>query len=174
MLRAWRITDDRTEEVIWASEAVREYTGLIVARKNLDTRSAQEKVKGVRDRPRRPINPEPADEFISDLGNISLSATTLAESSAQGTSIGTLSVAGVVPQVFILTDSAGGKFQLNASNSALLEAGPTLTDYETATSHSITVSALFGIAESFTITITDVGTDAGMSMGLLLALTYAV
>lgn len=173
MLKDWRISDDRTEEVIWASEAVREHTGLIVHRKNLDRPSVQEKVRGVRERPRRGMNPEPADTFISDLGNIALSASTIVEASAQGTSIGTLSVAGVVPQVFILTDSAGGRFQLNASNSALLEAGPNATDYETDTSHDITVSALYGIPETFTITVTDAGDTLGQPMGLLLALTYA-
>lgn len=92
--------------------------------------------------------------------DIALSAATLAENSAQGTVIGTLSVTD--PDVgdsvtFTLIDDAGGRFQVSGSS---LQAGAVATDYETSTSHNITVRATDAAgatySEVFAITVTDV------------------
>lgn len=77
--------------------------------------------------------------------NIMLSGS-LPENSAQGTTWGTLSVAGGTgTYTFTLLDTGGGVAQLNAVDSSILEAGATSTDYETATNHLIQVSADNGV-----------------------------
>lgn len=93
----------------------------------------------------------------SSSATILLSGSTVAEHSSNGTLVGTLSVSGATgTPVFTLDDDAGGLFALDGAD---LEVAGSL-DYETATSHSITVS-VSGVTPSisptnFTITVTDV------------------
>lgn len=91
----------------------------------------------------------------NELTNITLDANSLAENSGQGTPVGNLAS---VPAgaTFTLTDTAGGRFQLASGQ---LQAGTVATDYETATSHDVTVSATLGadtIQRTFTVNVTDV------------------
>ena len=69
---------------------------------------------------------------------IALSATSVLETAAVNTTVGTLSVtAGTTgTPVFTLVDSAGGKFNISGN---LLRTNA-LLDYETATFHNVTVS----------------------------------
>lgn len=88
---------------------------------------------------------------------IALSASSIAENAANGTTVGNLSVVnGTGSYTFTLTDSAGGKFSITAA--ALKKAAA--LDYETATSHNITVHADNGAGSTadrtFTITVTNV------------------
>jgi hypothetical protein len=88
---------------------------------------------------------------------IILSASTIAEDAGVGDAVGTLSVSnGSGSYTFTLTDDAGGLFAIDGDD---LEVDGAL-DYETATSHSITVEADNGvddpISRQFTITVTDV------------------
>ena len=69
------------------------------------------------------------------LGALSLSASTLAENSAEGTAIGTI-VGQTGGSTITMTDTAGGRFKLVGT---AVQAGATATDYETATSHNITL-----------------------------------
>ena len=117
--------------------------------------------------PRNFLRPELSDSFV-DIGTISLSASAILEGAADGTLVGLLSVSGVVPQVFSITDNAGGRFAIDGVR---LEAGPVVTDYETAASHEITVSAFYGVPKAFTITVTNL--VSGTPIGLLLVLTVA-
>lgn len=92
---------------------------------------------------------------------IALSANSLDENSAQGTAIGALSVLrGSGTYAFTLTESGGGKAQLDAGDDTALQAGATPTDYETATFFTITVEADNGvdpvISRSFIINVNDV------------------
>src|SRR5207244_766415 len=60
---------------------------------------------------------------------------------------------------FSLTDNAGGRFAIDAATGVVSVANAGLLDYETDTSHSITVQASDGTltsAQSFTIAVTDV------------------
>lgn len=92
--------------------------------------------------------------------SVSLSASTLAENSAQGTFIGTLSFtdpdAGATG-TFSLTNSAGSRFQITGTS---LQAGSVSTDFETATSHLITVRFTdqggLTFDQNFTINISNV------------------
>src|SRR5262249_14363932 len=94
---------------------------------------------------------------------IGLSNATVAENSANGTVIGTAS--GHDPDAgatltYSLQDNAGGRFAINATTGVLTVANGSLLDFETATSHAITVRAtdqggLFHDT-AFTILVTDV------------------
>ena len=96
---------------------------------------------------------------------ITLDTLTIAENTAQGTLVGNLAVVnGSGSYTFTLTDTAGNRFQLDGVDSSLLEAGATSTDFESATSHNITVEADNGvdavIDRTFTILVTDVDDTA--------------
>lgn len=92
---------------------------------------------------------------------IALSASTLAENSAAGTAIGTLSVSGATgTAVFALVDSAGTKVQLAGTNNVNVQAGATASNYETAAAYTFTVS-VSGVTPAisnttFTVSVTDV------------------
>jgi Ca2+-binding RTX toxin-like protein len=88
-----------------------------------------------------------------------LSASTINENSPNGTIIGTL--AAIDPEgqpiTYTLTDTAGGRFSIVGNQ--LRVADGSLLDFETNTSHSITVQASDGVhtqTQSFTITVNDV------------------
>lgn len=108
---------------------------------------------------------EDVDDAPVELG---LSANTVAENSAAGTVIGVVSA--VDPEggalTYTLTDDAGGKFALQvAANGtvSLVVAGG--LDYETATSHTVTVkvtdAAGNAAEDDFTIAVTDVAEGGG-------------
>jgi hypothetical protein len=115
----------------------------------------------------------------SNNTTIVLSASTVAEDASVGDLVGTLSVTnGSGSYAFTMTDDAGGLFALDGVDDTLAEVAGAL-DYETATSHSITIEADNGvdapITQQFTISVTNVGEGgtAGEPIGLLLALTQA-
>ena len=96
---------------------------------------------------------------------ITLDDLTIAENTAQGTLVGNLDVVnGSGSYTFTLTDTAGNRFQLDGVDTSLLEAGATSTNYESATSHNITVEADNGvdavIQRTFSIIVTDVDDTA--------------
>ncbi|MDP6542587.1 MAG: SdrD B-like domain-containing protein [Phycisphaerae bacterium] len=101
--------------------------------------------------------------------DISLSSTVVSEHSPNGTLVGTLSGSDLDEGalVFSLTDDAGGRFAV--SGTELEIANGTLLDYETATSHVVTIQASDGEythTETFTINVTDVNespTDISLS-----------
>jgi VCBS repeat-containing protein len=85
------------------------------------------------------INLTNVNETPTDL---SLSANTVAENAANGTVVGTVS--GTDPdsgdtKTYSLTDTAGGRFSINASTGVITVADGSLLDYENAASHSLTV-----------------------------------
>ena len=99
--------------------------------------------------------------------NATLTGGTVAESSANGTAVGT--VAGVDPDAgatmtYALTNNAGGRFAINATSGQITVANGTLLDYETATSHNITVRVTdqggLTFDKVFTIALTDVDESA--------------
>jgi hypothetical protein len=74
--------------------------------------------------------------------NATLSGGLVAAKAASGTLVGT--VTGIDPDAgavltYSLTNNAGGRFAINATTGALTVANGTLLDYQTATSHAITV-----------------------------------
>ena len=89
-------------------------------------------------------------------------ANTVAEDAANGTLVGiTASDADVNggTVTYSLTDDAGGRFAINPTTGVVSVADGTLLDFETATSHNITVQASDGTltsAQTFTIAVSDV------------------
>ena len=100
------------------------------------------------------------NEGPSDL---SLSASTVAENATTGTVVGTVS--GTDPDAddtksYSLTDTAGGRFAINSETGQLTVADGTLLNYESATSHTVTVrvtdSGGQSYNETFTLNLTNV------------------
>lgn len=91
---------------------------------------------------------------------IAINNSSVAENSAIGTLIGTLSVAGGSGTYsFTMTDDAGGLFALDNVDDTLLEVAGSL-DYESVDSHVVTIEADNGvnppISRDITITVTDI------------------
>ena len=95
--------------------------------------------------------------------DLALSANTVAENAATGTVVGTVS--GTDPdsgdtKTYSLTDTAGGRFAINSSTGVITVANGSLLNYESATSHTVTVqvtdSAGQHYTETFTIVLTNV------------------
>ncbi|WP_121989380.1 DUF4347 domain-containing protein, partial [Nitrospira lenta] len=105
--------------------------------------------------------------------DLSLSANTVAENATNGTVVGTVS--GTDPdngdtKTYSFTDSAGGRFAINTSTGVITVADGNLLNYESATSHSVTVrvtdSGGLTYDETFAINLTDVNetpTDLALS-----------
>ncbi len=116
------------------------------------------------------INLTNVNEGPTDLA---LSANTVAENASTGTVVGT--VTGTDPdagdtKTYSLTDTAGGRFAINASTGVITVADGSLLNYEAAASHSLTVrvtdSGGQSYTESFTINLTNVNegpTDLSLS-----------
>jgi hypothetical protein len=110
---------------------------------------------------------------------VDITAFSIAEDASIGDAVGTLSVVnGSGVYTFSITADPDTKFALNVDG-VTLELADTL-DYETATSHSVTIEADNGvddpISRIITIFVTDVdegGGGAGEPIGLLLILTKA-
>ena len=85
--------------------------------------------------------------------DITLTGSTVAENAATGTVVGT--AAGVDPDAsdtksYSLTDTAGGRFAIDASTGVITVADGSLLDYEEATSHNITVQITDRAGQSYT------------------------
>ncbi|UTC28938.1 hypothetical protein MARCHEWKA_04260 [Brevundimonas phage vB_BpoS-Marchewka] len=100
---------------------------------------------------------------VAEITAVNLSATSLAENSAAGTVVGALSST-PTGATFTMTGNAGNRFALSGNN---VVAGAVATDYETATSHQITIRGARGgetLDQTFTINITDVAELTGFSL----------
>jgi VCBS repeat-containing protein len=106
------------------------------------------------------INVTNVNEGPTDLA---LSANTVAENATTGTVVGTVS--GTDPDVgdtktYSLTDTAGGRFAIDATTGQLTVANGSLLNYEAGASHSVTVRVTDSVGQSydetFTINLTNV------------------
>jgi type III secretion system FlhB-like substrate exporter len=94
--------------------------------------------------------------------DLALSANTVAENAANGTVVGTVSGTDSDTgdtRTYSLTDNAGGRFAINSSAGQITVANRSLINYESATSHNLTVrvtdSGGLTYDETFTINVTD-------------------
>ncbi|WP_206736216.1 cadherin domain-containing protein, partial [Bradyrhizobium betae] len=89
-------------------------------------------------------------------------ANTVSEAAANGDLVGITATASDIhggTVTFALSDDAGGRFAIDAATGVVTVADAALLDFETATSHAITVTASDGTltsSQSFTIAVTDV------------------
>ena len=120
------------------------------------------------------------ETFTINLGDVNerptdldLSANSVDENAANGTSVGTVSVtdpdAGDSAS-YALTDDAGGRFAIDSTTGEITVADGSLLDFEAATSHDVTVrvtdSGGLAHSETFTINLGDVNerpTDLDLS-----------
>ncbi|MEY9591315.1 Ca2+-binding RTX toxin-like protein [Bradyrhizobium yuanmingense] len=95
--------------------------------------------------------------------NATLSGGSVAENAANGTVVGT--VTGIDPDAgavlsYSLTNNAGGRFAINATTGQITVANGALLDYETATSHNVSVHVVdqggLSFDKVFTLTVADV------------------
>ena len=100
------------------------------------------------------VNEAPTDEILT--------GGTIAENSANGTVVG--SVGGIDPDAgavltYALIDNAGGRFAIDANTGVITVADGTLLDFETATSHGISVRVTdqggLSFDKNFTIAVTN-------------------
>ena len=108
--------------------------------------------------------------------SIQIDDASISEDASIGDLVGTLSVSGGSgTYAFTLTGTAGGLFALDGVDDTLLEVAGAL-DFETATSHQVTVEADNGvdpvIERDITITVTDVVEGSIEAETLLLTGVY--
>jgi hypothetical protein len=102
------------------------------------------------------------DEAPSAPSDLNVAANTVAENAANGTLTG-ITASAIDPEgagvTFSLSNNAGGRFAIDAATGIVTVANATLLDYETSTSHQITVQATDGTlnsSQSFTIAVSDI------------------
>lgn len=108
------------------------------------------------------------------LDPLTLTSNDIAENSANSTVIGTI-VGRTATSTLSLTDDAGGRFAINSGTGVVTVANGSLLNYESATSHSITVREVLAGASNtprdtvLSITVTDVAeaTLAALSLNNL-------
>jgi len=86
------------------------------------------------------------DEFdVGPVTDVNLADNIVSENATIGTLVGITASAtdgdGTATVTYALTDNAGGRFEINATTGVVSVADGTLLDFETATSHQITVQA---------------------------------
>ena len=111
------------------------------------------------------INLSDVDEFdVGPITDINAAANSVVENAANGTVVGITANAtdadGTNSAItYALSDNAGGRFAINSSTGVITVANSTLLNYESATSHSITVLATSAdgstSTQSFTVNLTD-------------------
>ncbi|MFY9477244.1 MAG: cadherin domain-containing protein [Aquabacterium sp.] len=112
------------------------------------------------------INLTDVNEFaVGPVSDVNAAANTVAENAANGSTVGITARAVDADGsnntiTYTLSDNAGGRFTINASTGVVTLADGSLLDFETATSHSITVLATSSDgstnSQSFTVNVTDV------------------
>jgi hypothetical protein len=110
------------------------------------------------------INVTAVNDAPSTPTDTNAAANSIAENAVNGTAVG-ITANAIDPEgstvTYSLTDNAGGRFTINASTGIVTVANASLIDYETNTSHQITVQASDGATvstQNFTINVTDVNT----------------
>ncbi len=111
------------------------------------------------------VNLGDADEFdVSAISDSDSDANTVAENAANGTTVGITASAsdadGSDSVTYTLSNDAGGRFAIDGTTGVVTVANGSLLDYESATSHSITVLATSSdsstSSQAYTVNLTDV------------------
>ena len=113
------------------------------------------------------------DNPVTVPADTNVAANTVAENAATGTTVGVTALATDADAgttiSYSLTDDAGGRFAINATTGVVTVANGALLDYETATSHNITVLATSTDGSSnsqvFTILVTNTGDNPVVEIG---------
>ena len=114
------------------------------------------------------LTDDTSEAAVGPVTDSNASANTVSESAANGTAVGITALAtdaDVTDTVsYSLSDNAGGRFSIDGSTGVITVAGSSLLDYETATSHTVEVTATStdgsSSVQSFTINLTDDTSEA--------------
>jgi Ca2+-binding RTX toxin-like protein len=109
------------------------------------------------------VNATNVNEMPTAVNDANAGTNTVGENAANGTLVG-VTASGVDPDagttfIYSLVDNAGGRFTINSSTGVVSVANGTLLNYESATSHNITVRASDGTLfkdQVFTIQVSNV------------------
>ena len=96
---------------------------------------------------------------VADIISVSNIAATIAETAAGGAAVGTYALPNGVNSVS-LSDDAGGRFEINSSTGAITVANPFLLDYESDSSHTITILTNTGVTQNVKIGVSDVAAES--------------
>ncbi len=117
------------------------------------------------------LTDDTTESQVSAVADVDGAANSVSESAADGTAVGVTALASDPDATdsitYSLSDDAGGRFQIDANTGVISVADNTLLDYETATSHDVTVVATSSdgstSSETFTIGLTDDTTESQAS-----------
>ncbi|MBM3964384.1 MAG: DUF4347 domain-containing protein, partial [Planctomycetes bacterium] len=108
----------------------------------------------------------------NDAPNDITGTLTIAENSANGTAVGTVTRSDVDSgdtRTWSLTDSAGGRFAINSSTGAVTVANSSLLNFESASSHNITIRVSDAASATFdkvlSVTVSDVAEAITLTAG---------
>ncbi len=107
---------------------------------------------------------------VGPISDVNISANTISESATNGAVVGLTALASdpdaTDTVTYSLTDNAGGRFAIDANTGVVTVSDTSLLDYETATSHTVTIQATSTdgstSTESFTINLTDDTSEAAV------------
>ena len=91
------------------------------------------------------LSDDTSEASVGAVTDSNAGANSVSESAANGTAVGVTALAtdadGTDTVTYSLTDDAGGRFAIDANTGVVTVADGSLLDYETATSHTVTVQA---------------------------------
>ena len=116
------------------------------------------------------LSDDTSEASVGAVTDSNASGNSVSESAANGTAVGVTALAtdadGTDTVTYSLTDDAGGRFTIDANTGVVTVADSSLLDYETATSHSVTVQATSSdgstSTETFAINLTDDTSEASV------------
>ena len=117
------------------------------------------------------LTDDTSEAAVGPVSDNDATANTISESAANGTAVGVTALAtdpdATDTVTYSLTDDAGGRFAIDANSGVITVADTSLLDYETATSHDVTVQALSTdgstSSQTFTVNLTDDTSEAAVS-----------
>ena len=117
------------------------------------------------------LTDDTSEASVSAVSDDDATANTVSESAANGTAVGITALATDADTTdtvtYSLTDDAGGRFAIDPTSGVITVADTSLLDYETATSHTVTVQATSTDgstnAQTFTVNLTDDTSEASVS-----------
>ena len=116
------------------------------------------------------LTDDTSEAYVGAVTDSDASGNSVDESASNGSSVGVTALAsdadGTDSVTYSLFDDAGGRFTIDANTGEVTVADTSLLDYETATSHDVTVTATSSDGstsnETFTINLTDDTSEASV------------
>ena len=116
------------------------------------------------------LTDDASETSVGAVSDSNVAVNSVSESAANGTAVGVTALAtdadATDTVTYSLSDNAGGRFQIDSTTGVISVADNSLLDYETATSHAVTVTATSTdgstSTQSFTVNLTDDASEAAV------------